>query len=75
MVTTVRGFVREFAKMRRRADAGETIRIRAGEDAYLFMSAPRRGARGLLGCCAELAPHKRSKPGPVEKPGAWTMNG
>jgi hypothetical protein len=70
VTTTVRGFVRQFSRIRRRADAGEVIRIRGRDGVYLF-KAESRAARGLLGCCAALAPRKQSKAGPVEHASAW----
>jgi hypothetical protein len=71
--TTVRGFVREFSKIRRRADAGEVIRIRGRDGVYLFKAESRAGHH-LLGCCADTAPRKRSKAGPVEAASAWNAD-
>lgn len=70
--TTIRELVRDFPKVRRRADAGEIIRIVSRGGSYIF-KAEGRVTSGLVGCCAALAPAKRvvATPGPVESPDAW----
>jgi hypothetical protein len=71
--TTIRELVRDFGSVRRRADAGETIRIKARTGSYIF-KAQGGSTRGLLGCCADLSPSKRGDAGPVESPDAWTAD-
>jgi hypothetical protein len=71
--TTVRDLVRDFSKVRQRADAGETVRITGRTGSYIF-KAESLEATGLLGCCAEMAPRRGAKPGPVDSPDAWTAN-
>ncbi len=70
MVTTVRGFVREFAEIRRRADAGEVIHVRGRRGMYVFKP-ETLGKGGLLGCCVSIAPKKGSKAGPLEPASSW----
>jgi hypothetical protein len=73
--TTIRQLVRDFPEMRRRADAGETIRIVSRRRAYIFR-AEGPVTPGLVGCCAALAPQSGagSSVGPVESPDAWSAN-
>jgi hypothetical protein len=72
--TTIRELIRDFARVRRRADAGETVRIKGRDGSYIF-KAESGSTRGLVGCCADMAPPKGSVAGPVESPDAWTENG
>jgi hypothetical protein len=72
MDVNARIFVRQFSAMRRRADAGEIVRVRARDGTYSFKAELPRGG-GLLGCCATIAPRKGSKPGPVERASAWEL--
>lgn len=71
--TTLRQFVREFPRLRRRADAGEIIRVKGRRGGYVFKS-EGQAPHGLLGCCVHLASRKPSKAGPVESAGAWMAN-
>ena len=73
MEINARGFVRQFRAMRRRADAGEIIHVRARDGSYSFRT-ESSGKHGLLGCCADTTPRKGSKPGPVERPSAWEFD-
>jgi hypothetical protein len=70
---TIRELLRDFASVRRRADAGEIVRVQGKNGSYIF-KAESGGAGGLLGCCSALAPRRRSAAGPLESPDAWLAN-
>jgi hypothetical protein len=71
--TTVRDLVRDFSKVREQADAGEVVRTTGRTGSYVFKAEGLEAAR-LVGCCAEIAPRRGARPGPVEAPEAWTAN-
>ena len=72
---TIRELVRDFPEMRRRADAGETIRIVSRSRSYIF-KAEGTVTPGLVGCCVAVAPRSggATTTGPVESSDAWLAN-
>ncbi len=69
----LREFIRNFSRIRKKANSGAEISVR-GDDAVYIFRLSRPPSKKLLGCCAHLQPPDSSVPGPVESPDAWDAN-